>query len=49
MPYAVLRLALGGSAMFAAYLFILMFVLGQKDSYLELIRGLRPRALDSTS
>jgi O-antigen/teichoic acid export membrane protein len=49
MPHAVLRLALGGSAMFAAYLFILMFVLGQKDSYLELIRGLRPRALDSTS
>jgi PST family polysaccharide transporter len=49
MPYALLRLAVGGSIMFAAYFFVLMFVLGQKEAYLELIRGLRPPALDPKS
>ena len=35
--------------MFAAYLFALMFILGQKDTYLELLRGLRSPAIDSKS
>jgi O-antigen/teichoic acid export membrane protein len=50
LPYALLRLAVGGSAMLAAYLFVLMFVLGQKEMYLGLIKGLRsPHALDPKS
>jgi PST family polysaccharide transporter len=50
LPYALLRLAAGGAVMLAAYLFALMFILGQKDTYLELLRGLRNSpAIDSKS
>jgi hypothetical protein len=46
----LLRLAAGGAVMLAAYLFALMFILGQKDTYLELLRGLRNTpAIDSKS
>ena len=47
LPYALLRLAAGGTVMLAAYLFALMFILGQKDTYLELLRGLRSPAIES--
>ncbi|MEN3381101.1 MAG: hypothetical protein V7608_1145, partial [Hyphomicrobiales bacterium] len=50
LPHALLRLAAGGAVMLAAYLFALMFILGQKDTYLELLRGLRSSpAIDSKS
>src|SRR5882757_3215169 len=50
LPHALLRLAAGGAVMLAAYLFALMFMLGQKDTYLELLRGLRnSAAIDSKS
>jgi hypothetical protein len=49
LPHALLRLAAGGAVMLAAYLFALMFILGQKDTYLELLRGLRSPAIDSKS
>jgi O-antigen/teichoic acid export membrane protein len=50
LPYALLRLAVGGSTMLAVYLFVLMFVLGQGDTYLELVKGLRrPHALGPKS
>ena len=49
LPHPLLRLAAGGAVMLAAYLFALMFILGQKDTYLELLRGLRSPAIDSKS
>ena len=50
LSYALLRVAAGGSVMLAAYLFALMFVLGQKEAYLDLLRGLRgPAAMDTKS
>jgi PST family polysaccharide transporter len=50
LPHAVLRLAVGGCTMFAAHLFVLMFLLGQGEAYLELIKGLkRAHALDPNS
>jgi O-antigen/teichoic acid export membrane protein len=50
LPHAVLRVAAGGTVMVGAYLFVLMFVLGQKEAYLDLLRGLRgPAAVDTKS
>jgi len=35
LPYAVLRVAAGGSVMFGVYLFVLMFVLGRRKRILS--------------
>lgn len=40
-PY--IRLALGGSVMLVAYLWMLLYVMGQKTFYLDLLRGMRKR------
>jgi O-antigen/teichoic acid export membrane protein len=39
-----LRLALGGSIMLASYLWMLLYVMGQKEFYLDLLRELRSRS-----
>lgn len=45
---AVVKLMVGGGSMFATYVVVLLFVLRQKDFYLDLIRGLkRPAASES--
>ena len=41
IPYAFVRLALAGTAMATVYVTTLLFVMGQKDLYLELFRGLK--------
>jgi len=38
------RLLLGGAVMLGAYLWMLLFVMGQKKMYLDLLRGLRGRS-----
>jgi len=38
---AVVRLLLGAGVMFATYILVLLFALGQRDFYLDLFRGLR--------
>jgi PST family polysaccharide transporter len=40
-----LRLVLGGGVMLASYLWMLLYVMGQKEFYMDLIRGLRKRPL----
>lgn len=40
----LLRLVLGGGVMLAAYLWMLLYVMGQKAFYLDLLRGLRKRS-----
>jgi hypothetical protein len=37
----VVKLLVGGGSMFVAYVVVLLFILGQKDFYLDLIRGLK--------
>ncbi len=45
---AVVKLMVGGGSMFAIYAIVLLFVLRQKDFYLDLIRGLKsPPASES--
>jgi PST family polysaccharide transporter len=39
-----LRLALGSCVMFASYLWMLLYVMGQKEHYVDLLRGLRNRS-----
>jgi O-antigen/teichoic acid export membrane protein len=38
---AFLRLVLGGSVMFGSFFWMLLFIMGQKTFYLDLLRGLR--------
>ena len=44
IPFAFLRLMLAGIAMAAVYVTMLLFVMGQKDLYVELLQGLRRAA-----
>jgi PST family polysaccharide transporter len=46
---AVVRLLLGGGVMFATYILVLLFALGQRDFYLDLFRGLRRSAATNGS
>ena len=41
-----LKLLLGGGVMFVAYFFILFVVLGQKEIFMEIYRGLRGIPVD---
>src|SRR4029077_4287377 len=41
----IARLALGGTVLFSAYLATLLYVMGQKALYLDLIRGFRRRSV----
>jgi PST family polysaccharide transporter len=44
VPSAFLRLALTGTTMAGVYVTMLFFVMGQKDLYVELLRGLKSTA-----
>jgi O-antigen/teichoic acid export membrane protein len=41
IPSAILRLGLGGTVMMIVYSWMLLFVLGQKEIYVDLVRGLK--------